>query len=106
MIYVEKSGETIIPERLIEVRKTAFEHTMKQVRELQNEADSVREESSDCEIKTAMESHKKAAGAIHVLFLLDLLAPMEYAFLQARQSRIEVMLGDMLEKRTLGTANT
>lgn len=75
-----------------------FTAVMKDIKAMQNKANSVSEEYSDWEIKIASQQHSNTMGKIECLLVLKLLTGNEYSDLMQQQHRTGEKLND-LQKR-------
>lgn len=76
-----------------------FTAVMKDIKAMQNKANSVTDESADREIKTALTQHVNAMGKIECLSGLKLLTGNEYSDLMQQQHRTGEKLCDLQKRR-------
>jgi hypothetical protein len=72
----------------------------------QKQADSVNEHSTKSEIIEAYVDYGVTQGYLNCMRELEDISWMDYERLSRKQKQIRERLSELLEKRTLGTANT
>ena len=92
--------------RAIMFEKKNFIIALDKIHKLQDEADSVNEQSADWEVKIALTKHHEALGAMNNMVTLGLLTALEFESLAFKHHKTSEKFKLLHEKRTQGTANT